>query len=129
VLYKAFADAAEKYGRSGLERGLIGLYLNVQAHTSGLAPLVQLAGSAALPPAVRSEIRRRSRALQRRFEAFGQQGLADGSFRDVDFDAVAQLGAGAFEWLPKWLHSDDPRARESLAREIVNLFVRGLRVR
>ena len=62
VLYKAFADAAEKYGRSGLERGLIGLYLNVQAHTSGLAPLVQLAGSAALP---RGRAQRNSASIAR----------------------------------------------------------------
>jgi AcrR family transcriptional regulator len=129
VLYKAFADAAEKFGRTGLERGLIGLYLNVQAQASGLAPLIQLAGSAALPPAVRSEVRRRSRALQRRFEGFGVQGFADGSLRKIDFDAVAQLGAGAFEWLPKWFGADEPRTRDRLAQEIVELFVRGLRVR
>ena len=129
ALYKDFADAAEKFGRNGLECGLIGLYLNVQAQASGLAPLIQLAGSSALPPAIRSEIRRRSRLLQKRFEGFGHQGLADGSVRKVDFDAVAQLGAGAFEWLPKWFRSDDPQARDDLAREIVDLFVRGLRVR
>ena len=128
ALYKAFADAAEKFGRNGLESGLIGLYLNVQAQASGLSPLIQLAGSGALPPAIRNEIRRRSRVLQKRFEGFGHKGLADGSSRNVDFDAVAQLSAGAFEWLPKWFSADEPRAREGLAREIVDLFVRGLRV-
>ncbi len=129
ALYKDFADAAEKFGRNGLESGLIGLYLNVQAQASGLSPLIQLAGSGALPPAIRNEIRRRSRVLQKRFEGFGHQGLADGSLRNVDFDAVAQLGAGAFEWLPKWFRADDPHTREGLAREIVDLFLRGLRVR
>ncbi len=129
VLYKAFADTAEKFGRTGLESGLIGLYLNVQAQASGLSPLIQLAGSGALPPAIRSEIRRRSRVLQKRFEAFGRRGLEDGSVRVPDIDAVAQLGAGAFEWLPKWFRTGDPRAREKLAQEIVALFVRGLRVR
>lgn len=129
VLYKAFADAAEKYGRNGLEGGLIGLYLNVQAQASGLSPLIQLGGSEALPPAIRNEIRRRSRALQRRFEGFGQRGVADGSVRKVDVDAVAQLGAGAFEWLPKWYVPCASRTREQLAQEIVGLFVRGLRVR
>jgi AcrR family transcriptional regulator len=129
ALFDAFVDAAEKYGRNGIERGLIGLYLNVQAHASGLSPLIQLAGSSALPPAARREIRRRSRALQQRFEGFGRQGLADGSLRKVDFGAVAQLGAGAFEWMPKWFRPDDPRAHGSLVQEIVNLFIGGLRVR
>jgi AcrR family transcriptional regulator len=129
ALYERFADSAEKYGRSGLERALMGVYLNVQAHVSDLSPLVQMVGLGVLPAPVRREITRRSRKLQRRFEAFGPEGLKDGSFRSVDFDAVAQLGAGAFEWLPKWFDADDPRKEGALASEIVALFVRGLRSR
>jgi AcrR family transcriptional regulator len=129
MLFDRFAEASEKVGRTGLERGLIGLYLNVQAHASGLSPLIQLAGPSALPAAARRELRRRSRGLQRRFESFGKQGLADGSLRPMDYDAVAQLGAGAFEWLPKWFSFDDTRAPRALAEEIVALFIRGLRTR
>ncbi len=128
-LTERFADAAEKHVRTGLERALLGLYLNVQAHTSGLAPLVLMAGASALPAATRREITRRARRLQQRFRGFGEQGLADGSFRAIDFDAVAQLGAGAFEWLPKWFSPSDPRAANALAQEIVELFVKGLRAR
>lgn len=129
ALYERFADAAQTLGRNGFERGLIGLYLNVQAHAHGLSPLIQTVGVNALPAAIRREVTRRSRALQKRFRAFGEQGLADGSFRKFDFDAMAQLGAGAFEWLPKWFATDDPRAHDALAREIVTLFTRGLRAR
>jgi AcrR family transcriptional regulator len=127
MLYEQFADAAEKYGRSGLERGLIGTYLNVQAHARELSPLIQMAGVGALPAAVKRDTTKRSRVLQKRFRQFGIDGLADGSFRTFDFDSVAQLGAGAFEWLPKWFRGDDPRAGSLLAREIVTLFIRGLR--
>jgi AcrR family transcriptional regulator len=127
ALYERFADASEQYGRSGLERGLIGLYLNVQAQARELSPLIQMAGASALPAAVKREITRRSRALQKRFRAFGEEGLADGSFRALDFDAVSQLGAGPFEWLPKWFRADDPRSKDALAREIVTFFIRGLR--
>lgn len=129
TLYERFADTAEAHGRNGLDRGLIGLYLNVQAHASGLSPLIQMVGASALPAGVRREITRRARALQRRFMSFGKEGLKDGSFRRIDFDAVAQLGAGAFQWLPKWFSFDDPRAGEALARQIVDLFIRGLRAR
>jgi len=128
-LTERFADASEKHGRCGLERALLGLYLNVQAHASGLSPLILMAGASALPPAAKREITRRARRLQRRFTGFGDQGLADGSMRRIDFDAVSQLGAGAFEWLPKWFSQNDPRAAEILAREIVDLFIKGLRAR
>jgi AcrR family transcriptional regulator len=129
ALYERFADASEAYGKTALDRSLTGVYLNAQAQASGLAPLIQMAGASALPPAVRREITRRARALQRRFESFGRQGLGDGSFRAIDFDAMAQLGAGAFEWLPKWFDLSDPRAKSVLARELTTLFIRGLRER
>ena len=127
VLYERFADTAEKYGRNGLERGLIGTWLNVQAHARELSPLIQMAGVGALPAAVKRDMTKRSRVLQRRFRGFGTEGQADGSFRALDFDSVAQLGAGAFEWLPKWFRADDPRAKSALAQEIVTFFIRGLR--
>jgi len=129
VLYEAFAEAAGRLGRNGLERGLIGLYLNVQAQASGLAPLIQLVGLESLPTAFRREIRRRSRGLYEQFAAFAAEGLADGSNRDVDLDAIAQLGAGVFEWLPKWFDPADPRAQGAIAQEYCHLFIAGLRRR
>lgn len=129
ALTERFADTAEAHGRNGLERSMIGLYLNTQAHTSGLSPLILMVGASALPATARRDVTRRARALQRRFEGFGRQGLAEGVYRDIDFDAAAQLGAGAFEWLPKWFSTADPRASDALAREIVTLFTKGLRAR
>ncbi len=129
ALTERFADAAEAHGRNGLERGLIGLYLNTQAHASGLSPLTLMVGSGALPANTRREVTRRARALQRRFEGFGRQGLAQGFYREFDFGTAAQLGAGAFEWLPKWFSAGDPRASGALASEIVTLFIKGLRAR
>jgi len=126
-LYERFVDAAETCGQLALDRSTCGLYLNIQAHASGLSPLIQMVGATALPPAIRRDIAKRARALQRRFVAFGEEGAKDGSFRPFDFDALAQLGAGAFEWLPKWFSPADPRAASTLADEIVMLFLHGLK--
>jgi AcrR family transcriptional regulator len=126
TLTERFAEAADAGGRDGLERSLTGLWLNVQAHARGLSPMTLMVGSSSLPAAAQRDITKRARALQRRFEGFGKQGLAEGRYRDIDFDAAAQLGAGAFEWLPKWFSPDDPRASGALASEIVTLFIRGL---
>ncbi|MFI4972950.1 MAG: TetR/AcrR family transcriptional regulator [Caulobacterales bacterium] len=128
-LNEAFAAASGRLGRSGLEKTLIGLYLNVQAQASDLAPMIQLVGVESLPPAFRREIRQRSSALQRTFSAYAAEGLADGTNRDVDLDAIAQLGAGVFEWLPKWFDPADPRASGALAGEYCRLFIAGLRRR
>jgi AcrR family transcriptional regulator len=127
TLYERFADAAEAAGCNGLERAFTGMYLNIEAHLCGLSPLIQMVGVEALPAATRRDITHRARKLQRRFEGFGKQGLADGSFRDIDFDAVAQLGAGAFQWLPKWVPTNDTRATGAIAAETMALFAKGLK--
>jgi len=91
--------------------------------------LIQMDGSQALPPRARNAFRKRNRALQQRYEALGALGVSDGSFRAIDYAAVSQLGAGAFEWLPKWFDPGDPRAGGALAAEIIELFNHGLRRR
>jgi AcrR family transcriptional regulator len=128
-LYERIAEAADRLGRDGLEKSSIGLNLLVQAHASGLSPMIHMAGNEALPAAVRPSLRRRNRALQQRYQGFGELGVRDGTFRPMDFAAVSQLGAGAFEWLPKWFDPADPRADSLLAKEIVSLFRLGLRRR
>jgi hypothetical protein len=87
------------------------------------------AGVESLPAPVRAEIRRRSRVLQQRFTAFQVEGIAEGVTRKVDVGAIAQLGAGVFEWLPKWFDPADPRAETGLSAEYVKLFIAGLRQR
>ncbi len=127
TLYERFLAAAEAHPGTAMDRGLTGLYLNIQAHTSGLSPLVQLAGVEALPAAARRDITHRARKLQRWYDANAAKG--DGSYRDIDFYTLSQLGAGSFEWLPKWLKPDDPRREHAIADEIVAFFIRGLRAR
>lgn len=126
-LYEAFADAALTASARGIDRGLIGLWLNIQAHTTGLSPLIEMAGADALPAGPRREITRRARALQVSFHAWAEQGLAEGDNRPgLDFDVLAQLGAGAFQWMPKWLAADDPRGGGAIADELTRLFIAGL---
>jgi AcrR family transcriptional regulator len=128
-LFEGFADAADRLGRNGLEKGLIGLHLNVEAHVLGLAPLVQMVGVEALPAAARADIRHRSRLLQQRFTAFQRQGIAEGVTRLVDVDTMSQMAAGVFEWLPRWFDPADPRAGGALSAEYLKLFIAGLRRR
>ena len=64
--------------RDGLERGAIGLHLNVQAQASDLSPLMPQPGLEALPARDRNDVTRRALAIEQKFEGFGRQGRADG---------------------------------------------------
>ncbi|HKY91498.1 MAG TPA: TetR family transcriptional regulator, partial [Nevskiaceae bacterium] len=128
-LYDRFADAAETHGRTGLERATIGLHLNVQAQADVLSPLSPLTGLESLPPRMLAQIRKRSAAVEARFEAFGRQGIADGSLRSYDVRTLALAGAGAFGWIPKWSGGAGGPSPRAIADEICALFLRGLRRR
>ena len=128
-LDEKFADAAESIGRTGLERGMIGLHLNVQAQIGGPSPLVPLLGVESLPPGPRRALRERMTRLAQRFTRIGEEGVADGSGRRCDVEALSVAGAGIFGWIPKWLPADAVDRKWQIADEMVEFYKRGLRRR
>jgi AcrR family transcriptional regulator len=128
-LDERFADVAESVGRTGLERGLIGLHLNVQAQVGGPSPLVPLIGFESLAPGPRKALRERLTQLSRRFTRMGEEGIADGSVRACDVEALSLAGAGIFGWIPKWLPTESAHRKWQIADEMVEFYKRGLRQR
>jgi AcrR family transcriptional regulator len=128
-LFFAIADAAEKLGRTGKERGLVGLHLLTQAYASAAAPLAPLTGLEALPAKARGPILKRAQELQQRYERYSREGVADGSYRPFEVRTLSTTAAGVFAWIPRWRRDDDPRPARAIADEMVALFARGLRSR
>lgn len=128
-LYERFAATAESQGIGGLDQALIGSHLNVQAQAGSLSPLMPQPGLDALPLEGREALVARAHGLHHLFIRLLRRGVADGSARDCDASAVAQMAAGAFAWLPKWLPPGDPRSPRRLADEICTLYFKGLRAR
>lgn len=128
-LFVGIADAAERLGRTGMERGMTGLHLLTQAYASDLSPLAPLTGLEALPAKARGPILKRAQELQQRYEKFSRDGVADGSYRPFEVRTLSITGAGVFSWIPRWRRDDDPRTPRAIADEMVALFTRGLRSR
>jgi AcrR family transcriptional regulator len=128
-LFEKFVDTAAHAGRTGLERGTIGLHLNVQAQAGELSPLMPQPGLDVLPVRERTRITQRAAAIEQKFEGFGRQGRADGSYRDCDLNTISLVGAGVFAWIPKWYEPSDARSAWRVADETAELFIRGLRRR
>ncbi len=126
-LFEAFAQAARTHGATGFERSMIGVHLNAQAQVGELSPLMPQPGLQALPTPQRQAFTKRANRLRTQFSAFLRQGIADGSCKPLDVPIVAQLGAGAFGWLPKWITPEDARDPRRFGDEIVALFTLGLK--
>jgi AcrR family transcriptional regulator len=127
ALDEKFADVAESVGRNGLERGMIGLHLNVQAQIGGPSPLVPLIGFESLAPGPRKALQQRLTQLAQRFTRIGEEGIADGSNRRCDVEALALAGAGMFGWIPKWLPAEALDRKWEIADQMVALYTHGLR--
>jgi len=129
ALDERMTDLAEHSGSNGHERGMIGLHLNVQAQVGGPSPLVPLIGFESIAPGPRRALQKRLAQLHWRFTEMGRQGIADGSNRRCDVDAIALAGAGMFGWIPKWLPAGDAARRWEIADQMVELSRLGLRPR
>ncbi len=125
-LFEQIAGAAQAGGRSGLERVLFVSHLNSQGQAGALTPLMPQPGLEALADAYRGALSDRARALSRQASGFIQDGIADGSCRACDTLMVAQVSAGAFGRLRKWLRLNDPRTPRQLADEITAFLGLGL---
>ena len=129
ALDEKMTDLAERSGSNGHERGMIGLHLNVQAQIAGPSPLVPLIGFESIAPGPRKALQKRLAQLHVRFTEMGRQGIADGSNRRCDVDAIALAGAGMFGWIPKWLPASAAARRWEIADQMVDLSRLGLKPR
>ena len=121
--------AVERANGSGVERSLQGLRLLVEINLRDeFCPLAPLAGFEALPDNARKALAEQVRGTETGFPDVARDGVADGTVRDVDLQAVAIAMAGAFGWLHKW-YAPDIVASEAVIDEHVRLMACGLRRR
>jgi len=125
-LFEKIAEAARTGGKSGLHRALIISHLNSQGQVGLLTPLMPQPGLEALADDHRGTLTRRARALNRQAGQFIDEGIADGSCRPCDSLMVAQISAGAFSRLRKWVPDNDPRTPRQLADEVTTFLGLGL---
>ena len=86
-------------------------------------------GLAGLPAGVRTGIIGRGRAIRLETVRKIKLGIADGSCRPCDATMVAEVSAGTFFSIPKWLPGRDNRSPTSLADELADLSGRGIAAR
>lgn len=105
-LYSMFVDVAVAQGTTGFERSMMVMHLNSQAQAGPTPPLMLQPGLLSVPESHRARFMQQSLDIWRRCEAMIRQGIEDGSCRPCDARAVADVSAGSFLWLHKWLPED-----------------------
>jgi AcrR family transcriptional regulator len=127
-LYEAIMAQAREHGRSGFERAIAILHMNVQAMAGPLSPMILHPGFLNLPEAVRAQFIARARRLRMGSERLLRQGEADGSCRPLDAVYTALVSAGIFFWLPKWQRQFQRPEPKALADTLTEIFALGIGV-
>jgi len=128
-LYDLIMETSVARGRTGFEKALLTLHLNVQAQAGSLSPLMLQPGRMSLPAEEMDRITRASRRLRMNTTRNLRQGVADGSCRPGDSTFMGEVGAGIFLWLPKWLPETYPLSPMQIADEITDLIGHGIEKR
>ena len=80
----------------------------------------------ALPEAQRNRFIAAASDLWKRSNAMLQAGVNDGSCRHCDAAMIAEVSAGAFLWLPKWLPENYPLSPPAIADQLCDLLAFGV---
>jgi AcrR family transcriptional regulator len=125
-IYDRLMGAAE-ISATGAQAARLSLELNVQAQIEDIHPLSLSTGFACLSGERQRAFVARTGRLTQRAVAIGQRGVKDGSLRPFDLEPVSLASAGTFSYLSKWLPPGDNRPGATVARQISDLFLLGLR--
>lgn len=125
-LYSLFMDVAQTQGTTGFERAMIVMHLNSQAQAGPNPPLMLQPGLLSVPDSQRAALMRQSQEIWRRGTAMIREGVEDGSCRPCDAPTVADVFAGSFFWLHKWLPENYPLTPFQIADTQSRILIDGV---
>jgi AcrR family transcriptional regulator len=106
-------------------RGIVDLH--VQLRLSDIQPLWFTTGVENFPPHLRKQLVSRLSKILERTLKLNERGIKDGSLRSFDIAPVRVASVGAFAYVSQWQFSARRPSSTTLAREISNLLLFGLR--
>ena len=120
---KSAYDHAESHTGRGVEK----MELFLRTYTAGdeLPAILQEIDSIA-DPQQRNMIRQQAHEAEARFEAFIQQGIAEGDIADCDAKLTASWILGAFSWLPYWRSQNQDTTLPEICSSFITLAQNGL---
>lgn len=85
-------------------------------------------GEDPLPPESRRAVRRLKAEIDHEFRHLIEQGIAEGSLRDVDPKLAAFTLAGALSWIGRWYRADGELSPDQIAEQCIGVLMGGLAV-
>ncbi|WP_170984270.1 TetR/AcrR family transcriptional regulator [Rhodoligotrophos defluvii] len=123
---QALAHALQ-HGRNGREKVVLLTQRYLELLTSEIGSCAVLAEVNALEPENRDRVVKRRDDFDRRFRQLINEGIADGSLRNVDPKLTVFFFMGAANWLTRWFTPDGEKSGAAIAAAFSDLLDRGIR--
>ena len=120
-MYDQFIEVSERDSNSTFDRMLTIMHLNCQAQASRQPPLIVQSAPLSLPTAYAHRVLQISSRLDKMRIGAVEQGLCR-----IDDPAVANVSAGAFFWVQKWITEKPALKPRMLADEVCSIYSRGI---
>lgn len=119
---------SDKAGGTAIDKLVAAMRKYAEIVTMDFGKCLIRVGEDPLPPESRREVRRLKAEIDREFRHLIEQGIAEGSLRDVDPKLAAFTLAGALSWIGRWYRADGPLTPDQIADQCIGVLMGGLAV-
>jgi AcrR family transcriptional regulator len=119
---------SDKAGGTAIDKLMAAMRTYAEIVTMDFGKCLIRVGEDPLPPESRREVRRLKAEIDREFRHLIEQGIAEGSLRDVDPKLAAFTLAGALSWIGRWYRADGELSPDQIAERCIGVLMGGLAV-
>jgi AcrR family transcriptional regulator len=127
-LMQAAIARSDQAGGTAVDKLVAAMRTYAEIVTMDFGKCLIRVGEDPLPPESRREVRRLKAEIDREFRHLIEQGIAEGSLRDVDPKLAAFTLAGALSWIGRWYRADGPLSPDQIAEQCIGVLMGGLAV-
>ena len=125
-LMQAAIARSDKAGGSAVDKLVAAMHTYAEIVTMDFGKCLIRVGEDPLPPESRRAVRRLKAEIDAEFRHLIEQGIAEGSLRDVDPKLAAFTLAGALSWIGRWYRADGELSPDQIAEQCIGVLMGGI---
>lgn len=125
-LMQAAIARSDKAGGSAVDKLVAAMRTYAGIVTMDFGKCLIRVGEDPLPPESRRAVRRLKAEIDAEFRHLIEQGIAEGSLRDVDPKLAAFTLAGALSWIGRWYRADGELSPDQIAEQCIGVLMGGI---
>lgn len=125
-LMQAAIARSDRAGGTAVDKLVAAMRTYAEIVTMDFGKCLIRVGEDPLPPESRRAVRRLKAEIDSEFRHLIEQGIAEGTLRDVDPKLAAFTLAGALSWIGRWYRADGELTPDQIAEQCIGVLMGGI---